>query len=218
MNLDVTSPAATLALGLMFLRTNDPAIAAAFALPDTRFALDYVRPDFIMLRILARSLVVQDSVLASQAWVEAQLPPLIKVPSLTQSPAPCSPLCVSLAGLPALLLTHSLAHPLSRSLALSPSLALTHSPTHPPTRPLTHPHTHPPTHSLIYSPCQPASQVATYLTTSGPAACYAYSSRPECPLLAEHGSWGVAPGFGSSAKLEGFPKTRLLTGPYMIVW
>lgn len=78
-NLDVTSPAATLALGLMFLRTSDPAIAAAFALPDTHFALDYVRPDFIMLRILARSLVMQDSVEASQAWIEAQMPPLIKV-------------------------------------------------------------------------------------------------------------------------------------------
>ena len=78
-NLDVTSPAATLALGLMFLRTNDAAIAAAFTLPDTHFALDYVRPDFVMLRILARSLVMQDSVQASQAWVEAQMPPLIKV-------------------------------------------------------------------------------------------------------------------------------------------
>ena len=77
-NLDVTSPAATLALGLMFLRTNDAAIAAAFSLPDTHFALDYVRPDFVMLRILARSLVMQDGVQASQAWVEAQMPPLIK--------------------------------------------------------------------------------------------------------------------------------------------
>ena len=38
-NLDVTSPAATLALGLVFLRTNDAAIAAVFTLPDTDFAL-----------------------------------------------------------------------------------------------------------------------------------------------------------------------------------
>ena len=78
MNLDVTSPAATLALGLMFLRTNDAAIAAAFTLPDTHFALDYVRPDFVMLRVLAKSLVMQDSVQASKAWVEDQMPPLIK--------------------------------------------------------------------------------------------------------------------------------------------
>ena len=78
-NLDVTSPAATLALGLMFLRTNDAAIAAAFALPDSHFALDYVRPDFVMLRVLAKGLVMQDSVEASRAWVESQMPPLIQV-------------------------------------------------------------------------------------------------------------------------------------------
>ena len=92
-NLDVTSPAATLALGLMFLRTNDAAIAAAFTLPDTHFALDYVRPDFVMLRILARSLVVQDSVQASQAWVEAQMPPLIKVGVACRTPVCCAVPC-----------------------------------------------------------------------------------------------------------------------------
>ena len=81
-NLDVTSPAATLALGLMFLRTNDAAIAAVFTLPDTHFALDYVRPDFVMLRVLARSLVMQEGVQPTQAWVEAQMPPLIKVSKL----------------------------------------------------------------------------------------------------------------------------------------
>ena len=42
-NLDVTSPGATLALGLMFLKTHDTAMAAAFAIPATRFDLDYVR-------------------------------------------------------------------------------------------------------------------------------------------------------------------------------
>ncbi len=93
-NLDVTSPAATLALGLMFLRTNDAAIAAAFSLPDTHFALDYVRPDFVMLRILARSLVMQDGVQASQAWVEAQMPPLIKASVYMQFASLCARACV----------------------------------------------------------------------------------------------------------------------------
>ena len=101
-NLDVTSPAATLALGLMFLRTNDAAIAAAFTLPDTHFALDYVRPDFVMLRVLAKSLVMQDSVQASKAWVQNQMPPLIKA-RLALSPScvrqrcymPCCACCHS---------------------------------------------------------------------------------------------------------------------------
>lgn len=53
-NLDVTSPAATLALTLMFLKTNDASVAGMLSLPDTTFTLDFVRPSFILLRILAR--------------------------------------------------------------------------------------------------------------------------------------------------------------------
>lgn len=45
LNLVVTSPAATLALALMFLKTNDAAIAGYFFIPDSAYALDLVRPD-----------------------------------------------------------------------------------------------------------------------------------------------------------------------------
>ena len=78
-NLDVTAPGATLALGLMYLRTNDAAVARAFAVPDTHFALDYVKPDLILLRVLARGLVMWDEVAATQDWVESQLPEIMKV-------------------------------------------------------------------------------------------------------------------------------------------
>ncbi len=78
-NLDVTSPGATLGLGLMFLKTNDAAMAASFTIPDTHFALDYVRPDFILLRLLARCLIMWDDITPSQEWVSAQMPALIKV-------------------------------------------------------------------------------------------------------------------------------------------
>eukprot|EP00959_Pyramimonas_sp_CCMP1952_P243113 5081976-Pyramimonas_sp.AAC.1 len=59
-NLDVTSPGATLALALMFLKTNDAAVAARLSLPATQFDLDYVRPDFVLLRLVARSLILWD--------------------------------------------------------------------------------------------------------------------------------------------------------------
>lgn len=45
LNLVVTSPAATLALALMFLKTNDTAVAGYFFIPDSAYALDLVRPD-----------------------------------------------------------------------------------------------------------------------------------------------------------------------------
>lgn len=57
-NLGVTSPAAALALGLMYLQTNDGEVAAAFQLPDTHFAMDFVQPDQLALRMLMRSLGV----------------------------------------------------------------------------------------------------------------------------------------------------------------
>ena len=77
-NVDITAPAAILALGLMYLRTNNAAVGeqvndvdrcriqhtetrfffkkisyvgvAQLCIPATHFLLDYVRPDFILLR------------------------------------------------------------------------------------------------------------------------------------------------------------------------
>jgi anaphase-promoting complex subunit 1 len=77
-NLGVTSPGATLALGMLFLRTNDATAAARLAVPATHFALDAVRPDLLLLRVLARALILWDRVDGSEAWVEAQLPPLLR--------------------------------------------------------------------------------------------------------------------------------------------
>lgn len=78
-NLSVTSPGATLALALMYLKTNDAATAACFVVPDTPYALARVRPDFVLLRVLGRCLVMWDDIEPSQAWVAAQLPGLYRV-------------------------------------------------------------------------------------------------------------------------------------------
>ena len=78
-NLDVTAPGAILALGLMYLKTNDAAIARTFSIPDTHFALDYVKPELIVLRVLARGLVMWDEVAATKEWVDSQLPDIMKV-------------------------------------------------------------------------------------------------------------------------------------------
>ena len=76
-NTDLTAPGATLALGLMFLKSNDTAAARRLRLPDTPALLDHVRPDFLALRVTARSLILWDSVEATTAWVESQLPDFI---------------------------------------------------------------------------------------------------------------------------------------------
>ncbi|KAJ7525602.1 hypothetical protein O6H91_17G058400 [Diphasiastrum complanatum] len=77
-NLDVTAPGATLALALMFIKTNDEAVASRLAIPDTHFSLEYVRPDFILLRVVARTLIMWDSVRPNEEWVQAQVPFIVK--------------------------------------------------------------------------------------------------------------------------------------------
>jgi hypothetical protein len=73
-NTDLTAPAATIALGLMFLRTNDAEVAARLALPQSRFLFDFVRADFATLRVLAHSLVLWDAIEPSDAWLASRLP------------------------------------------------------------------------------------------------------------------------------------------------
>ena len=75
-----TAPGATLALGLIYLRTNDAAAAARIVLPATQPALDAVRPDLLQLRVVARSLLLWDSVVPSLEWVHSQLPPILRAP------------------------------------------------------------------------------------------------------------------------------------------
>ena len=77
-NLDVASPAATLALGLIFMRSGDPAAAAVLQLPETAHTLDFVRPMQILLRVTARALILWDTIEPSEAWVYAQLPPVLR--------------------------------------------------------------------------------------------------------------------------------------------
>lgn len=62
MNTDVTSPGATLALGMMFFRTNNKTVANWFVAPDTQHLLDSVRPDFLLLRTLSKGLILWDQI------------------------------------------------------------------------------------------------------------------------------------------------------------
>ena len=125
-NIDVTSPGATLALGLMFFRwkdnffrekekkmtammkntlffvtrifshvflkvwsllrtwlefqcylfcrSNNARVAAWLDVPDSRFLLEFVRPDFLMLRTLAKGLILWDQIVPDLQWIESHVP------------------------------------------------------------------------------------------------------------------------------------------------
>lgn len=102
-NIDVTAAGATLALGLIFLRsgyvltycrscgttfeltpvftpslTRNLNMASAIDLPSTHFLLEYVRPDFLALRVVSKALIMWDTVEPSSEWIRKQLPLVVR--------------------------------------------------------------------------------------------------------------------------------------------
>ncbi|XP_048246060.1 anaphase-promoting complex subunit 1-like [Haliotis rufescens] len=77
-NVNVTAPGATLALGMLFFNTGNSAVAEWLKAPDTQFMLDHVRPDFLLLRTLSRGLVMWDSIVPNLSWVGSHIPEIVK--------------------------------------------------------------------------------------------------------------------------------------------
>ncbi|XP_047258379.1 anaphase-promoting complex subunit 1-like [Capsicum annuum] len=77
-NVDVTAPGATIAIALMFLKTESELVYSRLSIPQTHFDLHYVRPDFIMLRVIARNLIMWSRVHASEEWIQSQIPEVIQ--------------------------------------------------------------------------------------------------------------------------------------------
>mmetsp|Transcript_19803 Transcript_19803/g.78869 ORF Transcript_19803/g.78869 Transcript_19803/m.78869 type:complete len:1598 (+) Transcript_19803:94-4887(+) len=76
---DAASAGAIMAIGFYFMASNSHAVANRLQLPDTRVLLDSVRPDLLLLRLFARSLVLWDLVKPTFSWVEEQLPRAVAV-------------------------------------------------------------------------------------------------------------------------------------------
>nr|GMD02091.1 anaphase-promoting complex subunit 1 [Ipomoea batatas] len=77
-NIDVTAPGAIVALALIYLKTESEMIFSRLSIPQTRFDLQYVRPDFIMLRIIARNLIMWSRVHPSEEWIQSQIPQVVQ--------------------------------------------------------------------------------------------------------------------------------------------
>ncbi|KAM4693876.1 anaphase-promoting complex subunit 1 [Discoglossus pictus] len=90
-NVDVTCPGATLALAMIYLKTNNRSIADWLRAPDTMYLLDFVKPEFLLLRTLARCLILWDDILPNPQWVNSNVPQIIRDNSVslhaTEQPA-----------------------------------------------------------------------------------------------------------------------------------
>ncbi|KAL8683055.1 MAG: hypothetical protein Q9186_000965 [Xanthomendoza sp. 1 TL-2023] len=72
--LDKATAAATVAIALIFMKTNDVTLARKIDVPDTIHQFDYVRPDILLLRTVARHLIMWDHIRPDAAWMHKQLP------------------------------------------------------------------------------------------------------------------------------------------------
>ncbi|MCJ1257365.1 Anaphase-promoting complex subunit 1 [Lignoscripta atroalba] len=72
--LDKATAAATIAITLIFMKTQDEALARRIDIPDTIHQFDYVRPDIFLLRTVARHLIMWDNISPTTAWIRKQLP------------------------------------------------------------------------------------------------------------------------------------------------
>ncbi|OAX80114.1 hypothetical protein ACJ72_05558 [Emergomyces africanus] len=76
--LDKATAGATVALAIIFMKSNDSAVAEKIDIPDTVAQFVYVRPDIFLLRTLAKHLIMWDSITASYRWIKNNLPSIYK--------------------------------------------------------------------------------------------------------------------------------------------
>ncbi|EDN03409.1 predicted protein [Histoplasma mississippiense (nom. inval.)] len=76
--LDKATAGATVALAIIFMKSNDATVAERIDIPDTVAQFDYVRPDIFLLRTLAKNLIMWDSIVASDRWIKNNLPSIYK--------------------------------------------------------------------------------------------------------------------------------------------
>ncbi|KAF5376038.1 hypothetical protein D9615_007761 [Tricholomella constricta] len=77
-DINLTSPAATIALGLMYLRTERQDIADILTIPDTVLALNRIQPSFLLIRTIARALILWNKIAPTGDWLVTQLPLAIR--------------------------------------------------------------------------------------------------------------------------------------------
>ena len=68
--MDQATAGATIAIGLIFMRSGDVALAKKIDIPDTLAQFDYVRPDLFLLRTLAKHLILWDNIKATNQWIK----------------------------------------------------------------------------------------------------------------------------------------------------
>ncbi|KAH9905946.1 hypothetical protein F4778DRAFT_685792 [Xylariomycetidae sp. FL2044] len=72
--LDRSSAAAVIAIALIYMKSEDHIVARKIDIPDASLQFDYVRPDILLLRTVAKHLILWSEIKPTQEWVRDSLP------------------------------------------------------------------------------------------------------------------------------------------------
>jgi anaphase-promoting complex subunit 1 len=72
--LDRSAAGAVMAIALIFMKSDDHIVARKIDIPDSTLQFDYVRPDILLLRTLARHLILWSKIEPRFDWIKASLP------------------------------------------------------------------------------------------------------------------------------------------------
>ncbi|KFY41300.1 hypothetical protein V495_04996 [Pseudogymnoascus sp. VKM F-4514 (FW-929)] len=72
--LDKATAGAVIAIALIFMKSEDHALARKIDVPSSILQFDYIRPDAFLLRTLATHLIMWSKIEASASWIEKSLP------------------------------------------------------------------------------------------------------------------------------------------------
>ncbi|KAF3987089.1 hypothetical protein FT663_04598 [Candidozyma haemuli var. vulneris] len=75
---DKSGSAAIMALAFMYMRTENRIIADKLEVPSSEHLLDYVRPDLLLLRTVAKNLIMWNQIRATTQWVDSQIPEVLR--------------------------------------------------------------------------------------------------------------------------------------------
>lgn len=71
---DKATAGATIAVAIIFMKTDDQTLARKIDVPETVHQFDYVRPDHFLLRTLAKQLIMWSKIRPNHEWITSQMP------------------------------------------------------------------------------------------------------------------------------------------------
>lgn len=72
--LDRAAAGAVMAIALIFMKTEDQIVARKIDVPDSVLQFDYVRPDVLLLRTVAKNIILWSRIEPTYSWIQKSLP------------------------------------------------------------------------------------------------------------------------------------------------